>query len=187
MSIFQATPPARRTLSFSLGIETALITSLKTTEELTEQVVLAAIQDSFSLVYTLKEVKTHLDQLVERVHKRLETASAETSSKSSVHYGKSLGTQYSGWLDGLTAEQLCLYLADYDTERAYHIYWFTDLDWFQEAIKLRSQYDSHVALIQMEACLYGFGGKYEDDGGRHVNNHDINTDETMAALRKCGF
>jgi hypothetical protein len=188
MSLFQSHPPNRRTLPLSLGIETAIIENLRAQETLTDEGFYQAVEQGFCLAHAQDDVRTHLDDLVQRVLTRLDTAKPEPT-KIAFQTGKSLGTQYAAWLSDLNSERLCLYLADYDYERAYALYWYTDVEAVQEIATTRGHHDSQRALLNMEACLYGFGGKYEDDngGGGPAIDHDINDEEAAAVLRSFGF
>ena len=76
-------------------------------------------------------------------------------------------------MGSLSATESCLYLSDYDIEKALKYYWEEDFLLVQEAIKVKSACDSQRSLIALEASMYGFGGKYADDAGGSSANENV--------------
>lgn len=189
MSVFQLHPPQQATLPLSFGIERALLDQLQGQEQITESSLVSAIAAAYGLVYPLESVERHMQALITSVLDRIESLQAKEQDKPprTPTFGKSLGTNYSDWLNNLDTTGVCLYLSDYDIEKARHLYWHTDLQVVQEAVKQKGQQDSLLALVQMEACLYGSGGKYSDDDGGGGNHYDLSSGEGLAALKSMGF
>jgi hypothetical protein len=187
--MFQDNPPKHQALALSFGIEKAIIHSLQTEEDITEAQLTQAVQNAFNLVYPDKLTAQHLPKLITSVLDRISSLQADKEKPNKpTRHSKSLGTRYAEWLSGLNAEQVCLYLSNYDVKQAEQLYWFTDIKAVQDAVTLKSQHDSHLALIAMEATLYGGGGKYQDDdSGEEIRQHDLDSASSMAALKQLGF
>lgn len=103
---------------------------------------------------------------------------------------KSFGTSYDQYLQKLTLDSTILRMVNYDVDAAKRIYCEMDRD---DAMKLVGDYVTGLmeeGLLQLEASMYGFGGRYKDDkGGKSnpVKTHDLTTDEGKAALKRLGF
>ena len=188
MSAFLSNPPRKKALPLSFGIERTIINELTKVEEVTEPYFIQTISEAFKLVYPDNLVEQHLPALIARVVLRIEELNGSSDSKNKTHVSKSLGTAYVEWLTKFDAEALCLYLANWHPEHAEKFYWETDFEPVQEAIRLKAQYDSQMSILNMESCMYGFGGRYkDDDSGNTGSNYDINSDEGVAALKALGF
>ena len=188
MSIFQNNPPIVQLFPISLGIERHLINAIQQATENDDSDVLIAtiVKDAFCLVYPADKVNTQLPALTKVVIKHIEALNAGTDSvsRTKVHT-QSLGTQYAQWLSGLDASQACLMLANYDLDKARAWYWYVSTEIISAALKIKAEQISHDVLASMEASLYGFGGKYNDDGGGQ--GFDLNSSEGLDALKACGF
>lgn len=191
MTIFQEHPPALRTLSLSFGVEKHIIDVLsKSSSDILEAQLVATIQEAFTLAYPSSDVVKALPKLVEKVVSRINKLQ-ENQDRSPSRGGfvaKSFGTEFSKWLGDLDSSQVCLYLANYDVKKAEDLYWFAEIDVVRDAIKLKAEQDNQLALLQLEACLYGAGGQYSDDAGSsdgHV--FDMDSEDSAAALRNLGF
>ena len=186
--MFQKTPPRRPTLSLSFGIEKAIIEVLSEQEVITDAFLNQTVSTAFKLVHADAEVDKAFSSLIAIVLARIAALQPDPATNTQgVRQSKSLGTKYAEWLAELNATDLCLYLTDFDIEKARYAYWFMDIAAVQGAVKLKSQHDSQLALIQMEAALYGGGGKYQDDDAGSANYHDMNSDEGRAVLKAFGF
>lgn len=189
MPVFQNRPPKTQVPPLSFGIEKAIIDTLSQAETVTDDLLVQEVSHAFKLAHDDKLINSLLPKLVEGVIQRINTLQEEKGKPSSNRpANKSLGTNYASWLSDLNAEQVCLYLADYNPIKAEQYYWFADLLTIQEAVKLKSQHDNQMALIQMEAALYGAGGKYQEDtGGDGGSHYDMDSAEGSSALKSLGF
>jgi hypothetical protein len=186
-TLFQQHPPKSATLPLSFGIEQALLDRLREQEAINEASLVEAILAAYLLVYPDALIKQHMQQLIDQVLARLEALQKDDKPSAPLkQYGKTIGTNYSDWLSQLDSTGICLYLADYDIVKACDTYWRTDLRLVKEAVKLKGQQDSHKVLAHMEACMYGFGGRYSEDDG-NAKNFDLNSSEGLDALRSVGF
>lgn len=129
-----------------------------------------------------------LTYFVERLEKVRTEVNPE--SKPPAKPRKSFGTSYDQYLQRLTLDSTILRMVNYDVDSAKRIYCEMDRD---DAMKLVGDYVTGLmeeGLLQLEASMYGFGGKYKDDkGGRNgpSKTHDLTTDEGKAALKRLGF
>jgi hypothetical protein len=190
VQVFQNRPPRLQTLAFSFGIERSIIDKLNDTGgDISEKVLIQTVKQAFELAHPEKEVAAHLPSLVETVIARINSLQTDHSPTPSKGYvSKSLGTRYVEWLSEMDAEEVCMYLAEYDVNRAERLYWYEDIPAVQKAVTLKSQHDNQMTLVYMEAALYGQGGKYkDDDGGQAVDYLSMSTEESSAALKQFGF
>lgn len=101
---------------------------------------------------------------------------------------KSFGTAYHEYLSKLMVDSRILRMVGYNFDAAKKIYCELDRD---DAMKLVNEYMTGLleeGLLNMEATMYGFGGKYKDDkGGTKGNTHDLTTEDGKKALRRLGF
>jgi len=186
MQAFQDNPPSKSFIPLSFGVEKVILSNLLTKDEITDQAVYNSVVAGAACVHKGSCSKEDLDALSLRVAKRLTEFSQPKDKAQQIRFGKSLGTGYSDWLASLDSEQLCLYLADNNPEQAYRYYWHVDFEWVTEAVKLKAEHDSQILVGQMEAALYGFGGKYKDDDGEAAH-HDLLSQDGAEALRQFGF
>ena len=131
--------------------------------------------NSYALVYPVEVIKATAYQLVQRVIARITELQTPAEKPKSRKQSKSFGTSFAEWMGSLSATESCLYLSDYDIEKALKYYWEEDFLLVQEAVKFKSGHESQITLTRLEASMYGFGGKYADDiGGRwRITNRNI--------------
>lgn len=101
------------------------------------------------------------------------------------------GAHFTKWLGGLNTEQLCLWLADYDLDKARILYCDTDIDDLTVMVDLKSGHQWQLVRTRFEACVIGFGGKLEgqSEGIEHkIDMNDLNSiNDMMAKMQKLGF
>lgn len=188
--MFQNYPPKFPRISLSFGIEKAILDQLK--EEVTAQQFTQIVLSSYALVYPDDVVLKLEESLVSRVLARIEELQKPSDKPTKTgRPKKSFGASFSEWLAGLSGTESCLYLSDYDIEKALHFYWQEDLMLVQEAIKAKSTQDSQNSLIQLEASMYGFGGKYSEDSSSEdantINLDDMDPSDIQGMLGGFGF
>jgi len=159
--MFQDYPSMTPRVCLSFGIERAILNELQ--EEVTHGQFENIVLNSYALVYPVDVIEKTAYLLVQRVIARINELQIPQEPPTKKKQSKSFGTSFSEWLGGLSATESCLYLSDYDIEKALKYYWEEDYLLVQEAIKVKSSCDSQRALIALESSMYGFGGKYSDD------------------------
>lgn len=187
MSIFQNYPIVNKQFPISLGIERYIINSIQQAveNEETGAPIYQIVNEAFCQVYTADKVSAQLPELVKLVISHIESLNSQEGVTRKQHYTQSLGTQYAQWLSSLDSSQACLFLADYDIEKAKQWYWLAPTELVSTALKVKSEQLSQQVLANMEASMYGFGGKYSDDGGGQ--GFDLCSSEGLDALKACGF
>jgi len=188
MTLFEDYPPREKLLPLSYGIELSILSRLTDTPPDTEEALYLIVSECYQLVYSKEEVVDNITTLVSAVVSRIkELKEVEEShgNSASFPHSKSLGTSYSEWLSKLDPTESCLYLCDFDTVKALNLFWREDVRIIQQALSLKGNKDSQIMLANMEACMYGFGGKYEEDsGGQGIQ---LGTKEASDALNSLGF
>lgn len=188
--MFQNYPSNTPRVCLSFGIERAILSELQ--DEVTNEQFENIVLNSYALVYPVDVIKKTAYLLVQRVIARineLQTPQETTTTKRK--QSKSFGTSFAEWMGSLSATESCLYLADYDIEKALKYYWEEDYLLVQEAIKVKSACDSQRSLIALEASMYGFGGKYAEDSAgsdtNTINLDDVNSTDIKTAMAGFGF
>lgn len=129
-----------------------------------------------------------LNYFVERLNAIRDEVNKESKPQPAGKPRKSFGTSYDQYLQKLTLDSTILRMVNYDIESARRIYCEMDRD---DAMKLVNDYVTGLmeeGLLQLEASMYGFGGKYKGDGGKSGGRtHDLNTAEGKEALKRLGF
>ena len=129
------------------------------------------------------------EQDIEYLQRRVEAAAQEVEKKARVPddddddrpRGKSLGTSFQTFTRTLDAARILLWACGFDYEKAK--FWFTEAD-RDDAMQvvddfLRLQQERNAYLY--EAALYGFGGKYRDDGNSSGDGEEIDLTGASAA------
>jgi hypothetical protein len=88
---------------------------------------------------------------------------------------RGLGTDFMRWLGGLGSEELCLFITDFDSERARAVYRGWDRDEVMQASRMCLQYEREKLKATYEATMYGFGGGYKSDPNRGAMEESGNT------------
>lgn len=104
--------------------------------------------------------------------------------------GNGYGATWSSWLNALKADQLCLWLADYDPQRAQTLYCEIEMDLVKAMIDLKTAHVWQDLRTRFEACLLGFGGKLssQDTTVHDVDMTDKQSVESMIdIMKKLGF
>ena len=89
-----------------------------------------------------------------------EQVEAEADAKEKI---KSLGTALSDHFVGLSPQNICLYLADYDLTKAEPLYCQEDRTVVLEMYNAKTEMEMQRLTASFEAGMYGFGGGYKDD------------------------
>jgi hypothetical protein len=130
-------------------------------------------------LYPEKVVQKNLENLsvrfvnrVERLAKAkgLDPLSKPDSIKETSKPKRTLGANLEEWTQSLDPTGICLYLADYDPERAHHLYWWVDSDLLELTLKSKLGFAAVLHSCNFEATMYGFGGKYSDDEEQQSEN-----------------
>lgn len=128
---------------------------------------------------------------IEAMAKRLmEPPPAHEQTKSAGQKSNGYGAKYTAWLNGLTTDQLCLWLADYDIQRANTLYCETEMDVVKAMIELKTAHVWQDLRTRFEACLLGAGGelKGQADNVHTIDMTDKSSVESMIdQMKKLGF
>ncbi len=96
---------------------------------------------------------------------------------------RSFGTEYEKFLNGLRPDQILLMMTGFCYPEARRLYCEVDCEPVYDMISsfIREKLEGNA--VQMEAAMYGFGGKYKNDK-KSANGpvHDMTTNEGVAAL-----
>jgi Arc/MetJ family transcription regulator len=191
MSNFQKFPPSQPRIGLSFGIESAIVSALNAEDEVTAEVFEKIVFESYAIIHPKELVEQLLPHLVQRVLTRIEELKDQEEKKSSPgRRGRTFGSGYIEFISGMDSQVSCLYLANYDVDKALHYYWEEDYLLVQDAIQAKSGHESQITLTRLEASMYGFGGKYSDDAQGDTNTvhvDDMNPEDFQSAMAGFGF
>lgn len=95
---------------------------------------------------------------------------------------RTFGQAFLEWAQALSAEQICIYLADYDTERARFLYCEEDRTVVMRAYHLKLSADWHQIEAQLEAVVYGMGGGGDDSNSETYDLTSEDPEERKDAM-----
>lgn len=151
-------------ISLSYGLETLI------RQKVDEQgvVTVEALAQCALRLYPESVVQNQIEDLALRfVHRveRLAKARQEKPEKpqESSDPKRTFGSSLEEWTHTLDPTGICLYLADYDPERAHRLYWWVEADLLELTLKSKLRFESVKHTNAFEAAMYGFGGKYGSD------------------------
>jgi hypothetical protein len=130
---------------------------------------------------------TDIEALAQRL---LEEAPTPEPKKAVQQKGNGFGASWTTWLHTLKTDQLCVWLADYDPQRAHTLYCESDMDLVKAMIELKTADIWQDMRTRFEACLLGFGGELKGQSGNvhEVDMTDAQSVESMIAhMKKLGF
>jgi hypothetical protein len=133
-----------------------------------------------------------IEALAERMQAEAPKPTNPATAKAKTPGPKSNGfaAKYTAWLGSLKSDQLCLWLADYDIERARSLYCDTEIDLVKAMVELKTAETWQEQRIRFEACLLGFGGELK---GQNSITHDVDltdqgsVDSMIEAMKRMGF
>lgn len=157
-------------LPLSYGLESLIRDKI---EENDGAITVEALATCALRLWPEKVVQQHIEDLSLRfVHRveRLAKAKTETGDgKESSQPKRTFGSNLDEWTQTLDPTGLCLYLADYDPERAHRLYWWVEADLLELTLKSKLRFESVKHSNAFEAVMYGFGGGYSEDDGKTEN------------------
>lgn len=185
MDGFQNYPPKIPRLVLSFGIDRAILSAV--TDQMTEDEFTLAVKKAYALVYDQSAIDKALQGILQRVGERVQELIEPQEKKKATKSGKSLGSTLTDWLSSLDTTQLCLFIADFDIDRASKYFWQEDMSIVQAAAELKAESLSQQVLVGYEQYLYANGGHYSDDAPKEGNTFDLTSGEGQAVLSSLGF
>lgn len=136
-------------LDNELGLATAIMASLIETDVCEEP--------------TTEDVEYVADRLV-KYYDEAKKASEEKSKEGGLAGTgkKTFAGEAMKFLGNLKPDEQCLYLADFDIEKAHHLYTQVDRDDIKVISEQKVGFQWEMMRVQFEASLFGFGGGYGD-------------------------
>lgn len=110
---------------------------------------------------------------------KMEEAEAEGSSNTIDL--KTFAGEYLDWVKSMTPESMCMFLADYDYDKARYLYSTVDCGDVQVMADQKLQRDWQRVKTGFESVLFGFGGSYGDGEG---DEHSLSEDDKRKELHK---
>jgi len=105
--------------------------------------------------------------------------------------GSGFGSGFHKWVGGLDTDKLCLWLADYDYEKAEWLFRNVDIDDLPIMATMKTEQTWQGMRTQFEACVIGFGGKLEGQSDATVYEVDMNDtksiDDMVSRMKALGF
>lgn len=180
-------------LPLSYGLEGMLSSRLSGEQEMDMPLLIECVQAIYpAMDFTAADIDDLSARLVQRVQRLSAGApSAPKEPGDPAQTKREFGAVIEEWASSLSPTEVCLLLADHDPLKAHKLFWHTEADYLELALKSRLRLVSVQHSAMLEAVLYGFGGKYSSDSqpvsDPNTNVFDVNTPEGLAALHSLGF
>lgn len=144
----------------------------------------------------LIEVCTRIEAHGQKIEERA-AVKTQDKRKPTIKGGRQFSDYFNEFIEKLDTSQVCLWLADFDTERARFLYFREDYEVVAAMVELKLGLEREHNRVVFEGALFGFGGKYGGSGvgGRdegEVRVHDMSQMSsgdafaTLAALGRRG-
>lgn len=135
-----------------------------------------------ALLLACKEAGMDPDQVdLEALAVRLQPKDDE-KPKGPRRKGNGFGAKFTEWVEGLKSDQLCLWAADYDLEKARKLYCEVDIDDLRTIFDMKIGQTWQDYRTRYEACLLGFGGKLEGQSDATVHEVDMSNTESVNSM-----
>lgn len=128
--------------------------------------------------YDAEGIAERLAEMAQKAAKRADEAKNE-AAHAPAGSGSGYGAKYTKWLGGLSQDQLCLWLADFDFDKAKKLYSDTDIDDLSVMVQIKSGHEWEQLRTRFEACVLGFGGKLENQSEGIVHKPDMNDTKSV--------
>jgi len=125
-----------------------------------------------------------LEQINKDIQKENEKFNIKESSM------RTFGSSYRDYIRDIPFDRILMQMTNYDLIAANRLYTELDRDDIMPMIAEYVKGKIEAGILQLDSCLYGFGGSYKEDqsaGKENVIVHDLQTEEGRAAMRSFGF
>lgn len=139
-------------------------------------------------------VEYDVEAIAERLLAMADKAKANSAKKKPSgprKEGSGFGSGFNKWVTGLDTDKLCLWLADYDFQKADYLFRSVDIDDLPMMATMKTEQTWQGMRAQFEACVIGFGGKLEGQSDATVYEVDMNDtksiDDMVSQMKALGF
>lgn len=147
----------------------------------------AAAQATGMVEYDVEGIAERLLAMAEKAKE----AKAKKKPSGPRKEGSGFGASFNKWISGLDTDKLCLWLADYDFQRAEYLFRNVDIDDLPIMASMKTEQTWQGMRAQFEACVIGFGGKIEGQSDATVHEVDMtdtkSIDDMVRQMKALGF
>ena len=183
-SLFRRNPKTKIT---SLFREVFSEIAQKNPEATLEVIINAAAAEAGMVDYDVEGLADRLLEIAEKAKAGKEKKKPKGPRK----MGSGFGNGFQKWIGGLDTDKLCLWLADYDFQRAEFLYRNVDVDDLPALATLKTEQTWEAMRANFEACVIGMGGKLEGQADTTVHEVDMNDtssiDDMVQQMKAMGF
>lgn len=157
-----------------------------------------AIKNSYQTATKQVLSQAQVAAIAARLQEKANTLDKSTSEPDKEKKG--MGTNEMLWLSKLDPEKLCLFVGDFEWEKAYDLYCNQDHEVVTKLAELKQEERWTKIITQFETSMYGFGGSYKNDSSlgsspdseEHAIPVDATSEEglsanSLKAIRNMGF
>ena len=128
------------------------------------------------------DLEVCIHDLAEFLNEQADKIQEQATEQASGKRGSLLGKSTRDWILSMDSDAVCVFLADWDYDRAQHLYWCVDHRDVMRMFEIRAEYEETRISIAFEGALYGFGGELKGGAGSNTSVHDL-TENSEAASR----
>ena len=155
-----------------------------------ESLIVACYHKALLLGCGITEVaEDHVNYFYERVLALKDQLEEPSEGPHPASAGKGFYSDYISYVSELDTGFSALISTGFDYYKAKVLYTELDRDTALAIIKASHAHASRLSRVQLEACVYGFGGEMSGGSGADSNAqvHDISTAQGKASLKSMGF
>lgn len=152
-----------------------------------EMEVRAALQEALETTHGRAPTRKEVEQAAIRLQEDSRKDGSEGNESSTAHKKGFAGGLFD-WIQSLNAEDTCILVAEYDPDKAKHLYTKVDRDLVLAMAKVKTNLIRETAVVQFEAVLFGMGGGYKGhtaQDGQVINLSEMDHDPTI--LKQLGM
>jgi len=153
-----------------------------------------AIKKAYETSWQRKLASKEVAAIALKLKQKDDEISKRTEESETPLLSKHMGTEELQWVSKLNPVELCLYVTDFDFEKAHHLYCKCDFNVVTEMLRLRQDYRWKKIVTGFEQSMYGFGGGYDKTSKDNENLPKLERDadgsisqSSIANLNKLGF
>lgn len=182
-SLFRRDPKTRITSMFREVFSEVAMNNPESTLDVT----IAATAEICGMVeFDMEGLAERLLGLAQKAAKQVEAKKPSGPRKTG-----GFGEGFQKWAGSMNTDKLCLWIADYDFQRAEYLYRQVDIDDLQILANMKTEQTWEMMKSQFEACVIGFGGKLQGQSEATVHEVDMNDtssiDEMVRQMKALGF
>jgi len=153
-----------------------------------------AIEGAYDTAWKRKIPRDQIAEIAEQLKQKDSEITKKTEEAKDAPVPKHMGTEELQWVSKLNPVELCLYIANFDFEKAHYLYCKCHFNVVTDMLRLKQEYRWKQVVTGFEQSMYGFGGGYDKSSSDNPNMPSLERNEdgsisqsSVDILSKMGF